>query len=230
MNPIRLHRRRTKEGAIPAAGHDRRADRAAAGGRHLAECAATAAGRQAMNLWNKLMCYSRRHSPWLFHMNWGSCNGCDIELIASLTPRYDAEQLGVRLEGSPRHADILCVTGPITHNAVNAIKTVYGQVCGPKAVDRHRLLPGDDQCLHRQPHPRWAAQQAHSRRCLRSRLPAPPRRHHSRRRQGRRDSGRESREEAARRACRHAVGRARMQRRLRLLRASTEAKTEEVQQ
>jgi membrane-bound hydrogenase subunit mbhJ len=87
-----------------------------------------------MNLWNKLMCYSRRRSPWLFHMNSGSCNGCDIELVASLTPRYDAEQLGVRLEGSPRHADILCITGPVTHNAVNAIKTVYGQVCGPKAV------------------------------------------------------------------------------------------------
>jgi len=87
-----------------------------------------------MNLWNRLMCYCRRRSPWLFHMNAGSCNGCDIELIASLTPRYDAEQLGVRLEGSPRHADILCITGPVTHNSVQAIKTVYGQVCGPKAV------------------------------------------------------------------------------------------------
>jgi membrane-bound hydrogenase subunit mbhJ len=87
-----------------------------------------------MNLWNRLMCYCRRRSPWLFHMNSGSCNGCDIELIASLTPRYDAEQLGVRLEGSPRHADILCVTGPVTHNSVQAIKTVYGQVYGPKAV------------------------------------------------------------------------------------------------
>ena len=80
------------------------------------------------------MCYCRRRSPWLFHMNSGSCNGCDIELVASLTPRYDAEQLGVRLEGSPRHADILCITGPVTHNSVEAIKTVYGQVCGPKAV------------------------------------------------------------------------------------------------
>jgi membrane-bound hydrogenase subunit mbhJ len=87
-----------------------------------------------MNLWNRLMCYCRRRSPWLFHMNAGSCNGCDIELIASLTPRYDAEQLGVRLEGSPRHADILCITGPVTHNSVQAIQTVYGQVCGPKAV------------------------------------------------------------------------------------------------
>jgi len=67
-------------------------------------------------------------------MNSGSCNGCDIELIASLTPRYDAEQLGVLLQGSPRHADILCVTGPVTHTAAPAIQTVYQQVCGPKAV------------------------------------------------------------------------------------------------
>jgi len=87
-----------------------------------------------MNVWNKLMCTCRRRSPWLFHMNSGSCNGCDIELVASLSPRYDAEQLGVRLEGSPRHADILCITGPVTNNAVNAIKTVYAQVLGPKAV------------------------------------------------------------------------------------------------
>jgi membrane-bound hydrogenase subunit mbhJ len=67
-------------------------------------------------------------------MNAGSCNGCDIELVASLTPRYDAEQLGARLEGSPRHADILCISGPVTHNAAQAIRTVYSQVYGPKAV------------------------------------------------------------------------------------------------
>ena len=67
-----------------------------------------------MKLWKRLMCTCRRRSPWLFHMNSGSCNGCDIELIASLTPRYDAEQLGARVEGSPRHADILCITGPVT--------------------------------------------------------------------------------------------------------------------
>jgi membrane-bound hydrogenase subunit mbhJ len=67
-------------------------------------------------------------------MNSGSCNGCDIEIVAALSPRYDAEQLGVRLEGSPRHADILCVTGPVTRRAVDAVKTVYSQVLGPKAV------------------------------------------------------------------------------------------------
>jgi membrane-bound hydrogenase subunit mbhJ len=87
-----------------------------------------------LNLWSRLMCICRRRSPWLFHMNSGSCNGCDIELVASLTPRYDAEQLGVRLEGSPRHADILCITGPVTRNSVHAIKTVYEQVGSPKAV------------------------------------------------------------------------------------------------
>jgi membrane-bound hydrogenase subunit mbhJ len=87
-----------------------------------------------MKLWNQLMSYCRRRSPWIFHMNSGSCNGCDIELVASLSPRYDAEQLGVRLEGSPRHADILCVTGPVTCNSVHAIETVYEQVCAPKAV------------------------------------------------------------------------------------------------
>jgi membrane-bound hydrogenase subunit mbhJ len=87
-----------------------------------------------MKLWNKLMCYCRRRSPWIFHMNAGSCNGCDIEIIAATTPRYDAEQLGVLQKASPRHADILCITGPVTNNAVNAIRTVYSQVCGPKAV------------------------------------------------------------------------------------------------
>ena len=40
----------------------------------------------------------------------------------------------MRLEGSPRHADIMCITGPVTRNSVEAIKTVYGQACGPKAV------------------------------------------------------------------------------------------------
>jgi membrane-bound hydrogenase subunit mbhJ len=67
-------------------------------------------------------------------MNSGSCNGCDIELIAALTPRYDAEQVGVLLQGSPRHADILCVTGPVTHTSAPAVRTVYEQTCSPKAV------------------------------------------------------------------------------------------------
>lgn len=87
-----------------------------------------------MRLWDRLLGTCRKRSPWLFHINSGSCNGCDIELVAALTPRYDAEQLGVRLQGSPRHADILCITGPVTHTSLHAVETVYSQVFHPKAV------------------------------------------------------------------------------------------------
>jgi Ni,Fe-hydrogenase III small subunit len=67
-------------------------------------------------LFFRLIERARRRSAWLFHFNAGSCNGCDIELVACLTPRYDVEQLGIRLEGSPRHADVLCVSRPSTVN------------------------------------------------------------------------------------------------------------------
>ena len=87
-----------------------------------------------MSWWNRLLCLCRRRSPWIFHMNAGSCNGCDIELVAALTPRYDAEQVGVLLQGSPLHADIVCVTGPVTRTAAPAIRRVFDQVCRPKAV------------------------------------------------------------------------------------------------
>ena len=65
-------------------------------------------------MFKKLIKESAEKSPWLFHINAGSCNGCDIELVAVLTPRYDAERLGFKLAGSPRQADIVVVTGPIT--------------------------------------------------------------------------------------------------------------------
>jgi Ni,Fe-hydrogenase III small subunit len=87
-----------------------------------------------MNLIKRLMHRCRRKSPFLFHLNTGSCNGCDIELVTCLSPRYDVEQLGIHLEGSPRHADILCITGPVTRTTLEAVKTVYSQVCEPKAV------------------------------------------------------------------------------------------------
>lgn len=77
---------------------------------------------------------ARGRSPWLFHLNCGGCNGCDIEFLACLTPRYDVEQLGIRLEGSPRHADILCVSGPVTRNTQGALQTIYAQMPAPKVV------------------------------------------------------------------------------------------------
>jgi Ni,Fe-hydrogenase III small subunit len=87
-----------------------------------------------MGLLHTLVRTSRRKSPWIFHVDAGSCNGCDIELVACLSPRYDVEQLGILLEGSPRHADILVVCGPVTRTTCEAMQTVYAQIPDPKAV------------------------------------------------------------------------------------------------
>jgi Ni,Fe-hydrogenase III small subunit len=45
-----------------------------------------------------------KRSIWVFHLNTGSCNACDIEVLDALTPYHDAERFGVKLVGSPRHA------------------------------------------------------------------------------------------------------------------------------
>ncbi len=73
-------------------------------------------------------------SPWLFHINAGSCNGCDIEIVAALTPRYDAERLGCRLCGSPRQADIVLVSGPITLQSRDRLIRTLAQVPQPFCV------------------------------------------------------------------------------------------------
>lgn len=77
---------------------------------------------------------ARRRSAWLYHFNAGACNGCDIELVTCLTPRYDVEQAGIKLEGSPRHADVLCVSGPVTRTTREALETIYAQMPEPKVV------------------------------------------------------------------------------------------------
>ena len=82
------------------------------------------------NLINK----SASKSPWLFHVNAGSCNGCDIELVAVLTPRYDAERLGFRLAGTPRHADIVVVTGPLTAQVRDRVLRTIEQVPEPRCI------------------------------------------------------------------------------------------------
>ena len=66
---------------------------------------------------NPLRTWARINSPWAIHFNSGSCNGCDIEILATLTPRYDLERFGIKLQGSPRHADVLICTGPVTRLA-----------------------------------------------------------------------------------------------------------------
>jgi NADH-quinone oxidoreductase B subunit len=78
--------------------------------------------------------WARSKSPWLLHFNTGGCNACDIELVASLTPKFDVERFGIRLQGSPRHADILVVTGPVTAQIRERLIRVYEQMPEPKSV------------------------------------------------------------------------------------------------
>lgn len=82
----------------------------------------------------RLKTWARTNSIWLVHFNSGSCNGCDIEILATLTPRYDLERLGVRLIGSPRHADVLICTGPVTRQARERLLRTYEQMPDPKFV------------------------------------------------------------------------------------------------
>ena len=75
-----------------------------------------------------------KRALWVYHLNTGSCNGCDIEILAVLTPRYDVERFGIKLVGSPRHADVLLVTGPVVKQMVPRVKRIYEQTPDPKLV------------------------------------------------------------------------------------------------
>jgi len=73
-------------------------------------------------------------SPWILHFNTGACNACDIEVLAALTPRYDVERFGILLKGSPRHADVMIVTGSVTRQIRDRLFRVYEQMPEPKFV------------------------------------------------------------------------------------------------
>lgn len=75
-----------------------------------------------------------RRSLWVYHANAGSCNGCDIEEICAFTPFYDAERFGLRLVGSPRHADVLLVSGPVTRQAKESLLRLYDAMAKPCVV------------------------------------------------------------------------------------------------
>lgn len=78
--------------------------------------------------------WARVKSPWVLHFNSGACNGCDIEIVALLTPKYDVERFGVKLEPSPRHADVLLTTGCVTEQCAERLKRIYEQMPEPKFV------------------------------------------------------------------------------------------------
>ena len=78
--------------------------------------------------------WARLKSPWVLHFNTGGCNGCDIEALTLKIPKYDLERIGIVFKGSPRHADVLVVTGPVTRQIKKRLLTIYEQMIAPKFV------------------------------------------------------------------------------------------------
>jgi NADH-quinone oxidoreductase B subunit len=87
-----------------------------------------------MSLVKKIVTWSRIKSPWILHFNTGACNACDIEIVAGLTPRYDLERFGIQLKATPRHADVLVCSGPVTRQVEDRVIRIYEQMPQPKFV------------------------------------------------------------------------------------------------
>lgn len=81
-------------------------------------------------------------SPWLYRINAGSCNGCDVELATTACiPRYDVERLGCQYCGSPKHADIVLITGPLTMKVKEKVLRVYQEIPEPKVTVAIGICP-----------------------------------------------------------------------------------------
>ena len=81
-----------------------------------------------------LMQKARLKSLWVLHYDCGSCNGCDIEILAALTPKFDVERFGIVNIGDPKQADVLLVTGPANHRNQRVLRNLYDQMPKPKMV------------------------------------------------------------------------------------------------
>ena len=73
-------------------------------------------------------------SPWIMHYDGSSCNGCDIEVLACLTPLYDIERFGIINTGNPKHADILLITDSVNSQNESVVKQIYEQMTMFSAV------------------------------------------------------------------------------------------------
>ena len=76
----------------------------------------------------------RKSSIHVCIVNCGGCNGCDVEIVALLSPRYDLEQYGIYVHNNPREADVLLLTGAVTEQWVTNLKRVYDKAPEPKIV------------------------------------------------------------------------------------------------
>ena len=102
-----------------------------------------------------------KKSPWILHYDGSSCNGCDIEVIACLTPLFDVERFGAINTGNPKHADILLITGGVNEQNLSVVKQLYDQMPYPKKVvaigacactggifkDRYNILGGINEII-----------------------------------------------------------------------------------
>ncbi len=87
-----------------------------------------------MKIIDRVVNWARMKSPWVIHFNTGACNACDIEIVATLTPVFDIERFGCILRGTPRHADVLLCSGPVTRQTRDRIIRIYEQMPEPKFV------------------------------------------------------------------------------------------------
>ncbi len=76
----------------------------------------------------------QHHAVWIMSMNMGSCNGCDQQIQAMLAPRYQLGRRGITFAASPRHADIILLTGTLTRRSLEPVKRVLAQVPDPHAL------------------------------------------------------------------------------------------------
>lgn len=75
-----------------------------------------------------------KKSPWVYHVALSPCNNCDIEILDLLTPRFDVERFGIKLVGSPRHADALLVSGAVNRMVLPRFRELYMQTAKPCVV------------------------------------------------------------------------------------------------
>jgi len=86
------------------------------------------------NQFDKALDWCFKKSVWVYHVNAGGCNGCDIEILDALTPYYDVERFGIKLVHTPRHADALLVAGPVTRQVRERVLRIYEATPDPKLV------------------------------------------------------------------------------------------------
>ncbi len=87
-----------------------------------------------MTAFQSIMNIVRRHSIHVCYVDAGSCNGCGIEVLACLAPRYDIEQYGIVIHNNPREADILLVAGAFTPGWDDKLRILWDNIPAPKAA------------------------------------------------------------------------------------------------